>query len=87
MSESEVKMTIYKENITKIADFLQKRFYSSEDFHQSCEVEIDEVATQRCLEKAEKLYKFFDDVQEIKKMLNFLDTVNPNIARELVDGL
>lgn len=52
-------------------------------------VDPDEDVRDRTLakDKAERLYRFFDNVEEVRKVLRFLDTMSPKIAREIINEL
>jgi ribosomal protein S2 len=80
-------MVIYKNNVRSIAEYLFHKFYPSDEFDPTFCLEANDIAMNRCLDKAEKLYKFFDNVQDIKRMVEFLNIVNPNMAKEMVDEL
>ncbi len=85
--DNEAKMAVYTENTGKIADYLFNKFFKIDQFDVYYDVVTERMEKGMCLEKAERLYGFFNDVNEIKKMVDFLNTVNPNLAKELVDGL
>lgn len=82
-----VCMVKYQHNVKLIGDYLYNKFYRHDQFDEQYSKEVEDIAIQRCLEKAERVYKFFDSVQEVKRMVEFLNTVNPGMAKEMVDGL
>ncbi len=84
-----VKMTVYLENVGAIAEYLLKKFYADQAdlFDPYYDPTTTEIRKQECMDKAVRLYYFFSSVEEVKKMMEFLNTVNPGMARELADSL
>lgn len=84
--ENAKKMAVYNDNIVKIADYLFVKFYKPEmdDYYDP---ESEEIEKNRCLDKATRLYQFFNSVEDIKRMVNFINTINPGMARDLIEGL
>jgi len=79
-------MATYSENIEKIAGYLFANFYKPE--HDGYyDHEAEEIERNRCRDKATRLYQFFNSAEDIKRMMDFINTVNPGLARELADGL
>ncbi len=81
------KMSMYTENVKKIANYLFGKFYKLDQFDVYYGEDNQQIEQEMCLNKADRLYQFFNDPEEIKRMVNFLDTVNPGLAKELVNGL
>lgn len=86
MNDTE-KMAIYTGNVNKIATFLFSKFYRVDEFDVYYNEESENCDKQKCVDKAARLYQFYNNVDEVKKMVEFLNTVNPGLAKELVDGL
>jgi len=80
-------MAVYSENTGKIADYLFVKFYKVDQFDQYYDPEIEVMDREKCKDKASRLYQFFNSVEEIKRMMDFINTVNPGLAKDLVDGL
>jgi hypothetical protein len=91
MDEALVEKTkIYQESVNRIAATLFHTFYYAPDdevdflpngpeFEQDLEFSL--------LDKADKIYHFFQSADEAIKMIRFLVVVNPAKAKEIVDGL
>jgi hypothetical protein len=84
--ENAAKAAAYKENVSKIAEYLYAKFCHLEvdDYYDP---EMEMIEKGRCADKATRLYQFFNSVEDIKRMMDFINTVNPGLARDLVDGL
>ena len=85
--ELQVRMTIYMDNVRKICEYLFTKFYNTDEFDPYYNHEAADLKKNEYMDKAERLYQFFGSVEEIKKMMEFLNTVNPGMAKELTDGL
>ena len=83
----QTNMKIYMENMRKISEYLFAKFYNTDEFDPYYNHDSADLKKNECLDKAERLYQFFGSVEEIKKMMEFLNTVNPGMAKELTDGL
>ena len=82
------RMIEYKTNVNKISDYLYNKFYKIDQFDLYYDEDNQEfLKNYQCANKAEKLFQFFENFDEIKRMLTFLDTVNPGFAKEMIDGL
>lgn len=85
--ENAAKMALYKENTGKIAEYLFSKFYRLDHFDAYYDEATEQINKENCLDKADRIYQFFNNVEDIKRMMDFLNTVNPNLAKDLVDGL
>lgn len=85
----EAKMTVYMDNVRKISEYLLRKFYAdqSDMFDPYYDPMSEDIMKQKCMDKADRLYHFFSDVEEIKRMMEFLNTVNPGMAKDLADSL
>lgn len=83
------KAAIYNERVGKIAEYLFHKFYAvdGDQFDGYWSSDAEKMRKSQCLDKADRMYHFFGDVAEVKRMMEFLNTVNPGLAKELVDGL
>lgn len=83
------KAATYNDRVGKIADYLYTKFYAiaGDTFDAYYDPEMERIKRGECLDKADRMYHFFGDVAEVKKMMEFLNTVNPGLAKDLVDGL
>lgn len=70
----------YREEVEKIAKFLSRTFGFGDDDEW-------ESAHEDYLDRADKIYRFFDSSEDAKKAFRFLNVVNPVKAKEIVDEL
>lgn len=92
MNEDMVKKNIeYQGQVEQIAKILYYAFFCEDEEEfllPSADREFQEKLRVRELtEQAEKVFEFFGSVEDAKKTIRFLQTINPEIGKLIIEGL
>lgn len=61
--------------------------WPSETWEKMAEVDQAESSRKRYYDKADRMWQFFGNTEEVRKNLNFLQSVNPRLCWTLIEEL
>lgn len=82
-------MKSYNSEVVQIAQVIKQNFYATdlEENQWNTDKDLIDWEESQFMEKAEKIHQYFPNVEEARRVVNFLSTANPVVGRLFVEQL